>query len=63
MIYVIASIQVKEGSLARFVEIFKNNMPAVLKKKGCISYVPTVDIPTGLPHQKMDQYRVTVIEK
>ena len=63
MIHVIASIQVKEGHLSRFLEIFKSNMPAVIKEKGCISYVPAVDIPTGLPPQDMDQNRVTVIEQ
>ncbi|MFN2436575.1 MAG: putative quinol monooxygenase [Desulfotignum sp.] len=63
MIHVIASIQVKEGNLSRFVEIFKSNMPAVLKEKGCISYEPAVDVPTGLPPQDVDQNRVTVIEK
>lgn len=63
MIHVIASIQVKEGSLSRFLEIFKSNMPAVRKEKGCISYEPAVDVPTGLPAQEIDQNRVTVIEQ
>jgi len=63
MIHVIASIQIKEGNQSRFVEIFKSNMPAVLKEMGCISYVPAVDIPTGLPPQDVDQHRVTVIEQ
>ncbi len=46
MIYVIASIQVKEGSLARFVEIFKNNMPAVLKKRDVsVMYRPWISQP------------------
>ncbi|HSL60643.1 MAG TPA: putative quinol monooxygenase [Desulfotignum sp.] len=63
MIHVIASIQVKEGNLARFVDIFTSNMPAVLAEKGCLEYAPTVDIPTGLPPQDMNKNRVTVIEK
>ncbi|MEX1301895.1 MAG: putative quinol monooxygenase [Desulfotignum sp.] len=63
MIHVIAFIQVKEGNLPRFVEIFTSNMPAVLKEKGCLGYVPTVDVPTGLPPQDMNKNRVTVIEK
>ncbi len=62
MIHVIASIRVKEGNLSRFVEIFKSNIPAVLKEKGSISYVPAVDVQTGLPPQDVDQHRVTVIE-
>lgn len=63
MIHVIASIQVKDGNLSRFVEIFKSNMPAVLKEKGCISYAPALDVPTGLPTQDVNQNRVTVIEQ
>ena len=63
MIHVIASIQVAEENLPRFVEIFKANIPAVLKEKGCIGYDLTVDVPTGLPTQDLDQNRVTVIEK
>lgn len=63
MIHVIASIQVKQGNLPRFVEIFKSNMPAVLRENGCIAYVPTVDVPTGLPAQKINENVVTIIEK
>ncbi len=63
MIHVIASIQIKEGQVSNFLEIFKSNMPAVLKEKGCIEYVPTIDVPTDLPPQKKNDHVVTVIEK
>ncbi|HKK99352.1 MAG TPA: putative quinol monooxygenase [Desulfotignum sp.] len=63
MIHVIASIQIKEGKVSRFLEIFRSNMPAVLKEKGCIEYVPGVDIPTDLPPQEKKDHVVTVIEK
>lgn len=63
MVNVIASIQVKEGHLAEFVEIFKSNIPNVLKETGCVEYVPTIDIPTGLPPQALDNNVVTIIEK
>jgi quinol monooxygenase YgiN len=63
MIHVIASIQVKKGQVSEFLEIFKSNMPAVLKEKGCIEYVPAVDVPTDLPPQEKDDHVVTVIEK
>ncbi|WP_321419807.1 putative quinol monooxygenase [uncultured Desulfobacter sp.] len=63
MISVIASIQVKDGQLDNFIEIFKSNMPAVLKEKGCIEYIPTVDVPTELPPQELNKNIVTVIEK
>jgi quinol monooxygenase YgiN len=63
MICVIASIYVKEGQLDKFIKIFKSNMPAVLKEEGCIEYIPTIDVPTGLPPQQLNENVVTVIEK
>lgn len=63
MISVIASIHVKESQLDKFIEIFKSNMPAVLGEKGCIEYIPTVDMPTGLPPQELNKTVVTIIEK
>ena len=63
MISVIASIYVKEGQLGKFIELFKSNMPAVLEEKGCIEYIPTVDMPTGLPPQELNKNVVTIIEK
>jgi len=63
MINVIASIQIKPGQLSKFIEIFKSNIPKVLKEKGCIEYVPTIDVPTGLPPQELNNNVVTIIEK
>jgi len=63
MINVIASIHIKEGRLSEFVEIFKSNVPNVLEEKGCIEYVPTIDVPTGLPSQELNNNVVTIIEK
>ena len=63
MVNVIATIQIKEGQLSKFIEIFKKNIPMVLKEKGCMEYVPTIDVPTGLPPQKLNINGVTIIEK
>jgi quinol monooxygenase YgiN len=63
MINVIASIHIKEGRLSEFIEIFKSNIPNVLEEKGCIEYVPTIDVPTGLPSQELNNNVVTIIEK
>ena len=60
---VLASIQVKPGKRDEFLEIFKANVPAVLKEDGCIEYFPTVDIAAGLPPQQLDAYTVTIVEK
>ena len=35
----------------------------ILEEKGCVEYVPTIDIPTGLPIQKLNNNVVTIIEK
>jgi len=63
MISVIASIHVKDGQIDKFIEIFKSNMPVVLGEKGCIEYIPTVDMPTGLTPQELNKNVVTIIEK
>jgi len=63
MINVIASIHIKEGRLSEFIEIFKSNIPNVLEEKGCIEYVPTIDVPTDLPPQELNSNVVTIIEK
>ena len=63
MIHVIASIQIKQGQVSEFIEIFKANIPKVLEEKGCIEYVPTVDVATGLPPQELNANVVTIIEK
>jgi quinol monooxygenase YgiN len=63
MVRVIASIHVREGQLTKFIEIFKSNVPDVLKEKGCIEYVPTIDLPAGLPRQEVNNNIVTIVEK
>ncbi len=63
MIHVIASIQVKEGKMSQFMKIFKTNIPNVLQEKGCIEYIPTIDLPSGLPPQELNPKIATIIEK
>jgi quinol monooxygenase YgiN len=63
MINVIASIRLKAGKIPEFLDIFKSNMPSVKGETGCIEYVPTIDVDSGLPPQHLDENRVTVIEK
>jgi quinol monooxygenase YgiN len=63
MVRVVASSYVKDGQLDRFIEIFKSNVPNVLKEEGCIEYVPTIDLPAGLLLQELNNNLVTVIEK
>jgi quinol monooxygenase YgiN len=63
MINVIASVRVREGKVSDFLEIFKSNVAAVRKEKGCIEYFPAVDIDAALASQIMDEHVVTIIEK
>ncbi len=63
MINVIASIHIKDGRVSEFKEIFKLNVPNVLEEKGCIEYVSTVDVQTGLSIQELNENVVTIIEK
>ena len=63
MIYVIAKIELNEGCKDDFLKIFNSNIPNVRAEKGCISYVPTVDVDSGIPVQ--DELRsdvVTIVE-
>ena len=63
MINVIASITVKESQLETFIEIFKANIPNVLKENGCIEYSAAVELKTDVAVQETDKKIVTVIEK
>ena len=63
MIHVIASIRVKDERLNAFLAIFTANVPHVRAEKGCIEYVPAVDVQTDISAQQRDACLVTVIEK
>jgi quinol monooxygenase YgiN len=62
MINVIASIHVKSGRLDDFLKIFNENVPLVLKEKGCIEYFPAVYADTDIAPIP-DRNEVTIIEK
>ncbi len=63
MIHVIASIKIKSSQIDQFVNIFKSNIPKVLKEDGYIEYSAAIDYKTDVPIQKLDSHMVTVIEK
>lgn len=63
MIHVVASIRVKDGCLAEYSALFKENVPHVLAEHGCIEYAPCVDADTGWEVQDLDRRRLTVVEK
>ena len=63
MINVIASIHVKTGKISEYLAILKTNASAVRKEKGCIEYVPTIDVDSKLPPQVLDKDCVTLLER
>jgi len=63
MIHVLASITVKASERDAFLEVFKTNVPKVLKEEGCLEYSATVDFPTEVPIQEVNPNIVTVVEK
>ena len=63
MIHVLASITVKASEREAFLEIFKANIPNVLKEEGCVEYSATVDFPTELLIQESNENVVTIVEK
>jgi quinol monooxygenase YgiN len=62
MIHVIATVRVKPGRRDDFVALVKSITGQVTEEKGCIRYIPTVDIVSGLPPQVQDENLVTMIE-
>jgi quinol monooxygenase YgiN len=52
MIYVIATIELKEGCKDDFLGILGRNVPNVKAEKGCVNYEPTVDADSGIPIQE-----------
>jgi len=62
MIHVLAFIKVKPGRRDEFLQAFKANVPNVLAEDGCLGYVPTVDIDSGLSVQERDADTVTIVE-
>jgi len=63
MVIVLASISVKAGKVEEFLKAFNANVPAVLEEDGCIEYMPTVDVESGIPVQQSDAQLVTICEK
>jgi quinol monooxygenase YgiN len=46
VINVVATVELKEGKLQEYLDIFKKYVPKIRAEKGCIEYGATVDIQT-----------------
>ncbi len=62
-VFVVATVTVKAGKRAEFIEIFKKNVPNVHAEKGCILYEPVVDVASGIASQApLRENSMTVVE-
>ena len=63
-VFVVATIEVKPGKRAEFIEIFKANVPNVQAEDGYISYEPVIDAVSGIDAQAPQRDNImTVVEK
>ena len=64
MIHVLATIQLKPGQRAAFLQEFHQVMPKVHQEQGCIEYGPTVDAASDIGVQaRVGDETVVIIEK
>ena len=49
MIYVVATIELAEGTTERFLEVQRELLPLVRAEAGCVEYTPTVEVPLADP--------------
>jgi quinol monooxygenase YgiN len=64
MIHVIATIRTAPGRRDDFLAAFRDLVPQVKAEEGCIEYVPTIDVESGLaPQRALRSDVVTVVEK
>jgi quinol monooxygenase YgiN len=63
MIHVIATVALKPGCRAAYLEVLLGNVADVKTEKGCLGYAPTIDVETDIPIQKKQgDDVVTIIE-
>jgi quinol monooxygenase YgiN len=63
MIYVIATVELKPGCRAAYLEVLLGNVAAVKAEKGCLEYAPIIDVETDIPiHEEYNDNVVTIIE-
>ncbi len=61
MINVIARSEIKPGSLEKYMQILKANVPTVLAEEGCIRYEPCFDVNAGIGIESNGDF-VTILE-
>jgi quinol monooxygenase YgiN len=64
MIYVIATVDLVEGTRSEYLDEFGKIIPLVQAEEGCLEYGPAVDVPTGIPVQDLiSENTITIIER
>jgi len=64
MIHVIATIEIKPGTRATFLEVFDKLAPIVRAEDGCIEYGAAIDVGAGLAVQPpLRENTLTIVEK
>lgn len=64
MIFVIATLEIANGHRDKCLDEFRKLVPLVLAEKGCIEYVPVIDLATDMDAQAdLRENSITVIEK
>lgn len=64
MIYAMATIDLREGTRAAFLEEFRKVVPLVQAEDGCLEYGAAVDLPTSIPVQiPVRPDTVVIVEK
>jgi quinol monooxygenase YgiN len=63
MIYVVATIELAEGTRQEFVALQRGLLPLVRAEAGCIEYVPTVDVAMTDPPQHPLRANVVVVQE
>ena len=64
MIYVLAFIKTKPGTVSQALDIYREFVPQVMANEpGCVAYVPTADVDLGLANQNKDKCMIVVNER
>ncbi|MCL4192141.1 MAG: antibiotic biosynthesis monooxygenase [Thermoguttaceae bacterium] len=64
MISVLATIELAPGRREDFLAEFRRIMPLVRQERGCIEYIPMIDLPTSIGAQiPARENVVTIVEK
>jgi len=63
MIYVIATVECKQGRRDAYLDVLRSNIPNVRAEQGCLKYEATLDVNSGIPVQgPLRENVITIVE-